>query len=160
MQTPRVLRCLTRWAAIVSFLVIPACSAAGAGHSATTAHGQRDSPAWSVRQENERPGTPGWQLSRVGAPHEIEGWADRTSVQPGERVGLHVSTTASSYAVHAIRVGWYGGIQGREVWRSAPLPGVRRPQPVPGPRHRQLTETTSIGSLIPLSSTVRGSDTA
>ncbi|MGZ4617933.1 MAG: N,N-dimethylformamidase beta subunit family domain-containing protein [Frankiaceae bacterium] len=135
-----MLRYLTRWAAIVSLLAIPACSAAGTGHAATTARGQRDRPSWSVRWENERPGTPSWQLSRVGAPHEIEGWADRTSVQPGERVGLHVSTTASGYVVHAIRVGWYGGIQGREVWRSATLPGSRRALPVPGPRHLVRTD--------------------
>ena len=134
-----MLSCLTRWAAIVSLLAIPACSAAGAG-AATTARGQRDSSSWSVRRENERPGTRGWQLSRVGGPHDIEGWADRTSVQPGERVGLHVSTTASSYVAHAIRVGWYGGVQGREVWRSATLPGVRRTPPVPGPRHQARTD--------------------
>jgi len=122
---------------------MPACSSpqvTGGGHTSPAAGGQRDGSPWSVRHENERPGTRGWQLSGVGFSHDIEGWADNTSVQPGEEVGLHVSTTARRYSVHAIRVGWYGGAQGREVWRSGTLTGARQPPPVVGPRRMVRTD--------------------
>jgi len=59
----------------------------------------------------------------AGAPHEIEGWAGRTSVLAGSSVDLYVSTTAPSYRVSAYRMGWYGGSEGHLVWRSARLPG-------------------------------------
>lgn len=96
---------------------------------------------WSVAAENRRRGTPGWQLVRPGRPHEIEGWADRTSVLPGARVGLHVSTTASAYTVSAVRVGWYGGLLGRRVWRSRVLPGMQQAPPRRlGPQHLVVTD--------------------
>ena len=140
MHTAHVLGRVGRFAAIVAAVAIPACSVAGAGHGAPVALDQPEQTSWSVARENQQPGTPGWQLTRVGPSHEIEGWADRTSVQPGGIVGLHVSTTAPSYVVHAIRVGWYGGTQGREVWRSATLRGVRQPPPVVAPRHMVRTD--------------------
>ena len=101
MHTAHVLGRVGRFAAIVAAVAIPACSVAGAGHGAPVALDQPEQTSWSVARENQQPGTPGWQLTRVGPSHEIEGWADRTSVQPGGIVGLHVSTTAPSYVVHA-----------------------------------------------------------
>ncbi len=74
-------------------------------------------------RENARKGDPRWRLDRLGAPDEIQGWADRTSVRPGERVGLHVSTTAPSYRVTAIRCGYYQACEGRQIWRSGVLEG-------------------------------------
>ena len=65
---------------------------------------------------------------------------------PASEVGLHVSTTAPSYCVHAIRVGWYGGGQGREVWRSATLPGVRQPPPVRGAAPHGADRLAGVGA--------------
>jgi len=123
---------------LTAALVLAACSshpatprvADGASPQPTAARpaGAGGRPAWSVRSENALPGTPGWQLKRVGTSHEIEGWADRTSVLAGHPLGLHVSTTAPAYTVSAIRVGWYGGTLGRQVWRSATVRGVARDQ--------------------------------
>ncbi|WP_425586127.1 N,N-dimethylformamidase beta subunit family domain-containing protein [Streptomyces sannanensis] len=45
------------------------------------------------------------------------------SVLPGESFGLHVSTTAPGFRVSAYRMGWYGGVQARLVWRSERVPG-------------------------------------
>ncbi|WP_157367909.1 N,N-dimethylformamidase beta subunit family domain-containing protein [Alloactinosynnema sp. L-07] len=73
------------------------------------------------------PGTPGWQVTRPGLPHEIEGFADRVSALPGEDVRLFVSTTAGEYTVTAYRMGAYQGSDARQVWQSGVLPGVQQP---------------------------------
>lgn len=92
-------------------------------------------------EENARRGDPRWRIDRVGALHEIEGWADRTSVTPGEPVGLHISTTASTYRVSAIRTGWYAGCQGRQVWQSAPMKGeVGEPARLIEPTNTAVTD--------------------
>ncbi len=71
-----------------------------------------------------------WALRSTGRPREIEGYADRVSVVPGEAFGLYVSTTSSEYRVSAYRIGWYGGAQAALVWRSGRLPGRLRAAPV------------------------------
>jgi hypothetical protein len=99
-----------------------------------------DAATNAVLLENRKPGTPHWRLGQLGASHEIEGWADRTSVVMGARVGLHVSTTARRYRVRAFRIGWYGGTLARQVWVSPNLIGVRRPVGVAqGPTHTVRT---------------------
>ncbi len=95
----------------------------------------------ATAEENARPGDPRWRLDRLGAPDEIAGWADRASVLPGKSVGLHVSTTARTFRVIAFRTGWYGGTQGREVWRSGRLPGaVGAPPRVIAPTNTVVTD--------------------
>lgn len=80
-----------------------------------------------VEAENALAGSPDWRISRRGPARAIEGFADRVSVRPGERLGLRVSTTSAYYTVRAYRMGWYGGARARLVWRSAALPGVLQP---------------------------------
>ncbi|MFD7560320.1 N,N-dimethylformamidase beta subunit family domain-containing protein [Streptomyces sp. NPDC059835] len=84
-------------------------------------------PPFDVAAENGRPGDPDWRITHVGKARAIEGYADRTSVLPGEPLGLRVSTKAPSYTVSAYRMGWYGGVRARLVWRSPTLPGVLQP---------------------------------
>lgn len=100
----------------------------------------RGGPTWSIAAENQAHGTRGWLITRVGDQQAIEGWADQTSVVVGHTVTLHVSTTAPTYTVHAIRMGWYGGLRGREVWKSGSMPGVRRqPYVIVPPRQTVVT---------------------
>jgi hypothetical protein len=76
-----------------------------------------------------------WQLTTPGPEHAIEGFADRTSVHPGEPVRLFVSTTAATWTVTAFRIGDYP-TGGARVWTSSPQPGVVQPPPVVvEPRH-------------------------
>jgi hypothetical protein len=75
-------------------------------------------------------GTPGWQLTRPGPEHAIEGFADRTSAAPGEPVRLFVSTTAAHYKVTAFRIGAYATSDALAVWTSAPQPGSVQPAAV------------------------------
>jgi len=83
---------------------------------------------WLV-QENARPGTTDWRLAGPPNKANIEGYADATSATDGETVRLFASTAAPSFAVEAYRMGWYGGTQGRLIWKSAVLPGTRQPSP-------------------------------
>jgi hypothetical protein len=99
-------------------------------------------------QENSRRGEPRWRIDRTGTVNEIEGWADRTSVRPGESVGLHISTTARFYRVSAFRTGWYAGTQGRKVWSSSRLRGQI------GAPARLLTPTSAPVTDWPVSLTI------
>src|SRR2546423_7712575 len=74
-------------------------------------------------------GSTGWQITRPGAEHAIEGYADRVSVLPGEPVRLFVSTSALAFTVTAYRMGAYQGSDAAQVWRSGSLPGARQAPP-------------------------------
>src|SRR5205807_5585554 len=76
-----------------------------------------------VQIENAKPGTSDWRVSNAGKPGDIEGFADKVSAQQGDTVRLFVTTKDPGYHVVAYRVGYYGGLGAREVWKSAPLPG-------------------------------------
>lgn len=95
-------------------LVAAACT----GHPAAPRPGAAAPPAT---------GTPGWQLTHPGPEHAIEGYADRTSVLPGQQARLFVSTTAPSYTVTAYRMGGYRDSDALRVWQSGPLPGHVQP---------------------------------
>src|SRR5205814_7051603 len=71
-----------------------------------------------VIQENARAGTSDWRLAPNKAKGSIEGYADKVSAQAGDRVTLFVSTDAPSYQVEAYRIGYYGGLGGRLIWKS------------------------------------------
>ena len=82
-----------------------------------------------VARENELPGTDSWRITSTTAPVRrgrepgaIEGYADRTSAQPGDTVTLHVATSADGWWAEVYRMGWYGGKQARLVWLSEPQP--------------------------------------
>ncbi len=99
-------------------------------------------------EENLKKGDRRWRIDRVGGLHEIEGWADRTSVKPGEPIGLHISTTARAYRVTAIRTGWYQGCSGRQVWQSGRLRGQAGAEP------RVVAPTNTVVTDWPVSLTV------
>ena len=68
---------------------------------------------------------------RVATAEEIEGYATRVSVRPGQLVGLKVSTVDRRFEVIALRWGWYHhGRTLRAVWRSRWYRGRRQPAPV------------------------------
>ncbi|HET6500173.1 MAG TPA: N,N-dimethylformamidase beta subunit family domain-containing protein [Amycolatopsis sp.] len=71
-------------------------------------------------------GTPGWEITHAGPEHAIEGFADRTSVQPGQEVRLFVSTTAAHYTVTAYRMGAYPDSDALRVWTSPAQRGTRQ----------------------------------
>src|ERR1700704_5427404 len=71
--------------------------------------------AWVVA-ENAKPGTPNWALGNRARQHQIEGYADRVSIDVSGTVHLLVSTTAPMFKVEAYRMGYYGGAGGGPPW--------------------------------------------
>jgi hypothetical protein len=82
--------------------------------------------AWVI-DENLRPGTRAWQIP-AGTPNDIAGYADHVSAQVGDAVRLFVSTDAKRFHVEAYRLGYYGGLGGRLLWRSAEVPSSIQPE--------------------------------
>lgn len=93
---------------------------------AATSIGPAGVTARWVTQENAKPGTRAWVLTKP-ANGQIAGYASRVSINIGGRVDLYVSTAAPSYTVEAFRMGYYGGKEGRLVWTSPSIPGVSQP---------------------------------
>ena len=86
--------------------------------------------AVAATQHRRARGTDAWRLTRPALHGQIEGYALRISVDPGQPVGLRVSTTAPRFRVLAFRFGWYRGGEAHLVWRSGWLPGRQRGAPV------------------------------
>jgi hypothetical protein len=109
-------------------LGLTSCSS-GSGPAHAAARSSPNATAAAVVAEQAKPGAADWRVTRLGAPKDVEGYADQASVRPGQPVTLRVSTTASGFTVSAYRVGWYGGDQARLVWRSGRITGSRQPAP-------------------------------
>ncbi|WP_228386586.1 N,N-dimethylformamidase beta subunit family domain-containing protein, partial [Streptomyces katsurahamanus] len=99
-------------------------STAGTAPGTAPGHGTESPTA-----EADRQGDHDWRIWSQGPPEAIEGYTDKVSVLPGEKLGLYVSTTAPGFRVAAYRIGWYGGAQARLLWRSGRMPGLRQRPP-------------------------------
>jgi Concanavalin A-like lectin/glucanases superfamily/Domain of unknown function (DUF2341) len=84
-----------------------------------------------VQIENALPGTSAWRLTNSALNHEIEGYASLTSVNAGGQISFFVSTADPTYQVEIYRMGWYGGLGGRQVMSAIQLPGIQQATPVP-----------------------------
>ena len=84
-----------------------------------------------VSLENQRPGTTPWELGNPAVQHEIEGYAEAASVEPGETLRLHVSSASPRFSVDVFRMGWYGGKGARRVLEFRSMQGGLRPIPKP-----------------------------
>jgi hypothetical protein len=82
----------------------------------------------AIVAENAKPGHL-WWVTTAQAAGDIEGYASQVSALVGDILTLHVSTRATSFHVEAYRMGYYGGIGGRLIWRSPDVVGVRQPPP-------------------------------
>ncbi|RZS82716.1 hypothetical protein EV189_3111 [Motilibacter rhizosphaerae] len=87
-----------------------------------------------VRRARRRPFEPAevptrfWDAqARAPREREVEGFADRVSVLPGEPVRLFLSSTAPEVRVTAYRVGWYAGAGAARVWASGTVPARLQP---------------------------------
>jgi hypothetical protein len=82
----------------------------------------------AIVAENAKTGT-AWWVTTPQEPGDIEGYVSQASAVAGETVTLHVSTKAAQFHVEAYRMGYYQGIGGRLIWRSAAVAGARQPAP-------------------------------
>lgn len=106
----------------------PTTSSPADSYLGTTPNGLTIPMSRAIVAENQKPGTP-WWISAPQQPRSIEGFADQVSAVAGDTVTLYVNTAAPTFRVEAYRMGYYGGVGGRLVWRSDPLPGVQQPDP-------------------------------
>ncbi len=81
-----------------------------------------------VIDENARPGTRAWRIP-ASAPDDIQGYADKVSVDRQGRVTLYVDTKAATFHVVAFRLGYYQGLGGRRIWTSPEVSGIDQPAP-------------------------------
>lgn len=73
--------------------------------------------------ENRLPGTPGWKSTRSGRGRSIQGFTDAASVTAGDDVRVYVSSSAPTFRIQLLRIGWYAGVGARSVWLSDPVKG-------------------------------------
>lgn len=114
-------------------------------------------PGAATVAENARPGTRNWRVHKIGAEHEIEGFADHVSVLPGEPFRLFVSTTAKGFKVEAFRMGWYGGTQARRVWTSPHQKGTTQAPAVIEPPTNAVTAPWKPSLTVPTTDWPAGS---
>jgi hypothetical protein len=88
----------------------------------------------SIAAENQTPGTRAWRLpgpaSLIGgaARGSVAGYVAEQAIAPGETQRVYVDAPgARTVEVQVYRMGWYGGLGGRLVLESDPLPAVRQP---------------------------------
>ncbi|MBU6509163.1 MAG: discoidin domain-containing protein [Gammaproteobacteria bacterium] len=120
------------------------------------------SPDWytrvSVAQENLLSGSGDWKImapacnpctdniayneadaKQLYAGVAVQGYASKTSVNPGEPITFFVSTgSPTGYTMSFFRIGWYAGAGARLVLGPVSLQG--NPQPVPDPGQDGLIE--------------------
>jgi len=78
-----------------------------------------------VIQENDKPGTTGWEIH--GAHGGISGFVNQVYAQQGQKVTLYVSTTGPSFRAEAFRMGYYQGKGARLIWTSGQQTGQDQP---------------------------------
>jgi hypothetical protein len=76
--------------------------------------------------ENQQAGTGAWQygLLATDSPGQIKGYASATSVNQNQSIALYVTVNpAQTYTIDVYRIGWYGGLGGRQRLHVGPLSG-------------------------------------
>lgn len=98
-----------------------------------------------IREENARPGTLDWQLTRVRPDStnfrtaDIEGYCSRQSVAAGETIDFMISTTpVQDFRIEIFRTGYYNGAGARLMTTLGPFVG--KTQPVPEKGEKDLFE--------------------
>ncbi len=95
-----------------------------------------------IIEENAKPGTRDWQLTRVRldktdgfrAP-DIEGYCSKQSVKAGESLDIFVSTKAKQFRIEVFRTGYYGGLGARLMTTIGPVSGKVQEVPPIGEKH-------------------------
>jgi hypothetical protein len=128
---------------------------AAVGLGSTGASKANKAPVNALAQENAKPGTLEWQLQYTGFDTpasmasypmvrylrsiSIEGYANKTSLYPGESIDFKVSLNpGGKFFIDIYRMGYYGGKGGRHMKRLGAFDST--PQEVPLMTHERLRE--------------------
>jgi len=88
------------------------------------ARAQSENP---IQVENARLGTNAWMITNYASNHQIEGYADLTSVNRGGQIRFYVNTVDSTYTLQVFRIGWYSGLGGRAETTPIERTGIKQP---------------------------------
>ncbi len=134
-KTSSMMTLRARSGALLSVVLLAGCSgpsaptspvpAASTGPTASAT--PRHSGTW-VQQENARPGTKGWRITKLATDAQITGFARQSSITAGQAVPLAVRS-ATPWAASVLRLGHYDGIGARRIWTSPSQPARTQPRP-------------------------------
>src|SRR6266850_7228080 len=102
----------------------------------------------SIQHENQRPGTMDWMLKNTRVDPRtkyrcpwIEGYCSHTSIRTGEELSIFVSTNpASTFSLDIYRMGYYGGLGGRQMLSVGPIDGETQEDPAIGERRVRVCQ--------------------
>ena len=125
------LRLLPGWGALLAMLVLALALALSPARTAAAGAEEDNCAATEnpIACENALPGDKpsNWQIQGVGNA-DLQGYATSMSVNVGETEHFKVDTTASSYKIEILRLGYYGG-DGARVVASGISPIAVQDQP-------------------------------
>ena len=108
-----------------------------------------------IPNENQKTGTPNWQLSKVW-PNAgkgfrtalIEGYCGQQSLHAGETLTIHVSANpARRCTIDIFRMGYYGGAGARHLTQLGPFQASPQPDPPIGPNRLRACQWEPITTL-------------
>lgn len=81
----------------------------------------------AIITENQNAGSSGWNFTN-GATQEVQAYLDKSSYNPGDTLTAYVSTQATNdnYNVTIYRIGWYGGLGGRQIHQDTAQVGTNQ----------------------------------
>ena len=97
----------------------------------------------SENPANGGQGTKDWfiRASKRAPSSLIEAYTPQASALPGDRVPVHVSTSANQWTLEAFRIGDYDGLGGVRIAQVGPFDGAKRS----GPKEMGSTRTMVAG---------------
>lgn len=109
-----------------------------------------------IAEENARPGSADWQLTRVRLDQtggfrasDIEGYCSRQSVKAGETLDIMVSTRERvPFKIEIFRTGYYNGAGARLMATLGPFPGEPQPTPTAGEKNLHECRWTPSTSIV------------
>lgn len=86
----------------------------------------------SVASENKLPGTADWFTKpyQWASPSKLAMWASPYSAGPSDTMEVFIHSTAGRVTLSLFRLGWYGGLGGRLLWKAQNVAAF--PQPACG----------------------------
>lgn len=115
-----------RWTFSTSTRRITLLAAFVMAASVLVASGPGAAAANPVADENARPGTPGWELTKPATGYQVAGYVTMPSVTPGTPVPVHMNLKGPeanrSVKVEVFRTGYYGGVGARRWFGPQSVP--------------------------------------
>jgi hypothetical protein len=97
-----------------------------------------------IKNENAKLGTPEWLTSNLATQRDLAVWVAPYAVTAGDPLAVFIHAAYGPVRVSIFRMGWYGGLGGRLVWKEDSVAAGLQPPctaPWPGPVECRWNET-------------------